>query len=80
MQEKDIRNMFDLDSHYQYLVHVEAVNEGYTQRITEQVEEWSGKVMYPCYNSHIVYFYILTRFKAMVFSNMIFYSFHIFLQ
>ena len=50
LKEKDLRTMdeetFDTTHHFQYLVHVDTVNSTYTQRITAQIEEWSGKMMY----------------------------------
>ena len=50
LKEKDLRAMdeetFDITRHFQYLVHVDTVNSTYTQRITAQIEEWSGKMMY----------------------------------
>jgi hypothetical protein len=49
LKDKDLRSMDEISDdthHFQYLVHVNAVNPDYTQRITAQIEEWSGKMVY----------------------------------
>lgn len=49
LKDKDLRFIEetpDSAQHFQYLVHVDEVNAEYTQHITAQIEEWSGKIVY----------------------------------
>jgi hypothetical protein len=49
LKSKDLRTMDESDDnaqHFQYLIHVDYVNSDYTQRITAQIEEWGGQVVY----------------------------------